>query len=133
MHIGGTEKAPDWDAAGLLRVMWECRNDVFGKTLGRAERSMVSELMEIRNKWVHQKPFSTDDAYRALDSMHRLLNAVGSGKEAEELESQKAELMRVKFDEQARHECRKTQATLGLEAGDGCRSQAMARSSNPSP
>ena len=73
--------------------------------------------MESRNKWAHQKPFSTDDAYRALDSMHRLLNAVGAGKEADELEAQKAELMRVKFDEQARHERRKTQATLGLEAG----------------
>ncbi|MEI8042005.1 MAG: Swt1 family HEPN domain-containing protein, partial [Verrucomicrobiota bacterium] len=117
IQIGGTEKAPDWDAAGLLRVMWECWNDIFGKTLGRAERSIVSELMEIRNKWAHQKPFSTDDAYRALDSMHRLLNATGSSKEAEELETQKAELMRVKFDEQARHERRKTQATLGLEAG----------------
>ena len=117
IQIGGTEKAPDWDAAGLLRVMWECWNDIFGKTLGRAERSIVSELMEIRNKWAHQKPFSTDDAYRALDSMHRLLNAVGASKEADELESQKAELMRVKFDEQARHERRKTQATLGLEAG----------------
>ena len=117
IQIGGTEISPDWDAAGLLRVMWECWNDVFGKTLGRAERSVVSELMESRNKWAHQKPFSTDDAYRALDSMHRLLNAVGAGKEADELEAQKAELMRVKFDEQARHERRKTQATLGLEAG----------------
>src|SRR5665213_3290728 len=117
IQIGGTEQSPDWDAAGLLRVMWECWNDVFGKTLGRAERSIVSELMEIRNKWAHQKPFSTDDAYRALDSMHRLLNAVGAGKEAEELEGQKSELMRVKFDEQARHERRKTQTTLGLEAG----------------
>jgi len=88
--------------------MWECWNDVFGKTLGRAERSVVSELMESRNKWAHQKPFSTDDAYRALDSMHRLLNSVGAGKEADEIETQKAELMRVKFDEQARHERRKT-------------------------
>src|SRR5207247_8673747 len=34
-----------------------------------------------------------------------------------ERETQKSELMRVKFDEQARHERRKTQATLGLEAG----------------
>ncbi|HOA62473.1 MAG TPA: hypothetical protein PLG26_14190, partial [Verrucomicrobiota bacterium] len=51
------------------------------------------------------------------DTMHRLLNAVGAGKEADELETQKSELMRVKFDEQARHERRKTQATLRFEAG----------------
>src|SRR2546427_6659320 len=72
IQVGGSEKAPDWDAAGLLRVLWESWNDVYAKTLGRAERSIVSELLEIRNKWAHQKPFSTDDAYRALDSMHRL-------------------------------------------------------------
>ncbi len=117
IQLGGTEQSPEWDAAGLLRVMWECWNDVFAKTLGRAERSIVSELMEIRNKWAHQKPFSTDDAYRALDSMHRLLNSVGAGKEADELETQKSELMRVKFDEQARNERRKTQGTLAVEAG----------------
>jgi len=116
-QIGGTEKAPEWDVAGLLQAMWECWNDVFAKTLGRAERSIVSELSEVRNKGAHQKPFSTDDAYRALDSMHRLLNAVGGCKEADELETHKAELMRVKFDEQARHERSKTQATLSLEAG----------------
>ena len=117
IQLAGTEQSPEWDAAGLLRVMWECWNDVFAKTLGRAERSIVSELMEIRNKWAHQKPFSTDDAYRALDSIHRLLNAVGAGKEAEDLDRQKSELMRVKFDEQARHERRKAQPTLGLESG----------------
>jgi hypothetical protein len=32
-----------WDAAGLLKLMWEVWNDVFGRTLGRAERSLVSE------------------------------------------------------------------------------------------
>ena len=56
IQLAGTEQSPDWDAAGLLRVMWECWNDVFAKTLGRAERSIVSELSEVRNKWAHQKP-----------------------------------------------------------------------------
>ena len=128
LHLGGTEQAPEWDTAALLKVLWECWNEVFAKTLGRAERSMVNELRDVRNKWAHQKPFSTDDAYRALDSMHRLLNAVGAGKEADELERQKAELMRVKFDEQARHERRKTQATLGLEAGTVAGTEAVAGS-----
>ena len=77
----------------------------------------MSELSEARNKWADQKPLSTEDAHRARNSVHRLLNAVGAGKEADELETQKAELIRVKFDEQARHERRKTQATLGIDAG----------------
>jgi hypothetical protein len=31
----------EWDAAGLLRLMWEMWNDIFGRILGRAERSLV--------------------------------------------------------------------------------------------
>jgi len=74
-QVGGTEAAPEWDAGSVLKVLWECWNDVFGKTLGRAERSLTSELIEVRNKWAHQKTFTTDDDYRALDSMQGLLNA----------------------------------------------------------
>lgn len=65
MQVGGTEPAPEWDAGSVLKVLWECWNDVFAKTLGRAERSLTSELIEVRNKWAHQKTFTTDAAYRA--------------------------------------------------------------------
>ena len=101
----------DLDASALLKTLWDCWNDVFAKTLGHAERTLVSELREIRNRWAHQKPFNTDDAYRALDSAQRLLTAVSAAKEAEELERNKAELLRLKFDEQVRHEKRKTAST----------------------
>ena len=40
----------DWDASGLLRLMWETWNDVFRHTLGFTERSLVSELRTWRNK-----------------------------------------------------------------------------------
>ena len=30
-----------WDVAALLKLLWEGWNDVFGRTLGRAERSLV--------------------------------------------------------------------------------------------
>lgn len=62
----GREPIADWDVAALLKLMGETWNDVFGKTLGRAERSMAQELCGWRNKWAHQEPFSSDDAYRAL-------------------------------------------------------------------
>ena len=39
------------------RLMWDAWNDVFRKTLGQAERSLVSELRDVRNKWAHQEPF----------------------------------------------------------------------------
>ncbi|MGE3541592.1 MAG: Swt1 family HEPN domain-containing protein, partial [Candidatus Tectimicrobiota bacterium] len=57
-----------WDAAVLLRLMWDAWHDVFRKTLGPAERSLVQELRDVRNRWAHQEPFSGDDADRALDS-----------------------------------------------------------------
>lgn len=101
---------PDMDVALLLRLMWEQWNEVFRNTLGFAERSLVSELREVRNKWAHQSTFSTDDAYRALDSASRLLAAV-SAPQSDEIEKVKLELLRLRFDEQVRSEKRKTTGT----------------------
>src|SRR5918992_738424 len=75
----------DWDAAGLLKLMWETWNEVFRKTLGFAERT--------------------------LDSMARLLTAI-SAPEAEELGKMKMELRRLVFDEQVRGEKRKAGGSL---------------------
>jgi predicted AAA+ superfamily ATPase len=88
-------------------VWW---NDVFRRTLGPAERSLVSELRDLRNKWAHQQTFSGDDAYRALDSAGRLLMAVSSP-QADEIEKMKMELLRLRFDEQVRTEKRKSAGT----------------------
>jgi predicted AAA+ superfamily ATPase len=101
---------PQWDAAALLKLMWEAWNDVFRRTLGPAERALVSELRDIRNKWAHQQSFSSDDAYRALDSVERLLTAV-SAPESQEAEKLKMELLRVRFDEQVRTEKRRSAGT----------------------
>lgn len=103
-------KVPNWDTQALLGVMWDEWNNVFKKTLGHAERSLVSELREIRNKWAHQESFTTDDAYRALDSIQRILTAV-SAEEAAEVERQKQEVLRIRFDEQARQEKKRASAS----------------------
>ena len=100
----------EWDVAGLLRLMWATWNDVFRTILGRADRSLVSELRDHRNRWAHQESFSSDDAYRALDSVGRLLTAV-SAPQSDELERLKMELLRVRFDEQARGERRRQAGT----------------------
>ena len=109
----GDKPATDWDVAALLKLIWETRNDVFRTVLGRAERNLVSELRDHRNNWAHQKPFSGDDAYRALDTTNRLLTAV-SAPQAADVEKLKMELLRVRYDEQARGERRK-QASLAIE------------------
>ncbi|MEY4762694.1 MAG: hypothetical protein RLZZ200_2550 [Pseudomonadota bacterium] len=112
--ILGKKPIEEWDAAGLLKLMWETWNEVFRKMLGFSERSLVSEVRDWRNKWAHQAPFSGDDAYRVLDSVSRLLSAV-SAPEADEVDKAKQELLRVRFDEQARSEKRKS-ATGAIES-----------------
>ena len=97
----------NWDTQALLSVMWNQWNMVFSKTLGRTERSIVSELRDVRNKWAHQEAFTTDDAYRALDSMTRLLSAV-SAPESEIIEKQKQEILRLRFEDQTKKETRRT-------------------------
>ncbi|MBF0108101.1 MAG: DUF499 domain-containing protein [Magnetococcales bacterium] len=102
----GTVSEVNWDTQNLLTVMWDQWNAVFRNTLGYTGRSLVSELREIHNRWAHQASFSSDDVYRALDSIGRLLTAI-SAPETKELEDQKMALLRVRFDEQCRGEMRK--------------------------
>jgi predicted AAA+ superfamily ATPase len=109
----------EWDVAALLKLMWETWNEVFKKTLGHAERSLVSELREVRNRWAHQGTFTADDAYRALDSVQRLLSAV-SAPQVGDVEKMKMDLLRARFDEQTRGGKRRSAGTLvGSEAAGG--------------
>ncbi|WP_437227032.1 Swt1 family HEPN domain-containing protein [Planctomicrobium sp. SH661] len=71
-----TPESVDWDAQALLTVMWDQWNQIFRNELGHFERSLVSELREVRNRWAHQQNFEFDDAFRVLDSVDRLLTAV---------------------------------------------------------
>src|SRR5262245_36436580 len=76
-RLGGKDKIPK-DVLVQLVVMDRTWSDVFRKILGKAERSLVNELIDVRNRWAHQEAFSSDDADRALDSMARLLAAVSA-------------------------------------------------------
>ena len=98
------------DTAALLKVMLKSWNEVYRDTLGHSGRNLVSELLEVRNDWAHQGSFSSDDTYRALDSTERLLTAV-SAPQADEIGKLKQELLRVRFDEQARSQRRRSADT----------------------
>jgi hypothetical protein len=82
----------DWDAHALLTVMWDQWNAVFRNELGHFERSLVSELREVRNRWAHQQEFDFDDAFRVLDSVDRLLTAVRAVNVAE-VKHEKSDLL----------------------------------------
>lgn len=108
-RYGERANQPNWDTSAMLSAMaippvW---NDVFGRTLSRSDRNLVHELRDVRNSWAHQKSFNLEDTYRALDSVQRLLTAVSAAKEAAEIERQKQDVLRLRFDEQARRETRK--------------------------
>jgi len=116
--LRGNKPIVEWDAAALLRLMWESWNDVFGQTLGHAERSLVSELRTIRDRWALQENFSSDDADRALDSVERLLAAVAAP-QSDSVRTTKVELRRLVYEEQARGEKRKAGGSLIEAAASG--------------
>ena len=111
LQARAADGSPQLDAAALLVIVDREWKMIFGQTLGKAERSMVNEVLEVRNQWAHQRPFSTDDAYRALDSISRLLNSISAAAEADDVEKVKQELLRLKFDEQVRSEKRRSAST----------------------
>lgn len=88
----------DWDAHALLTIMWDQWNTAFRRKLGLFERSLVAELRAFRNRWAHQKGFNFDDTYRFLDSVNRLLAAIGTTNSAD-LSELKFELLKSEFAE----------------------------------
>ncbi|MBI2357704.1 MAG: ATP-binding protein, partial [Deltaproteobacteria bacterium] len=110
LSFTGTASDPKWDIATILAIINNRWNEVFRKILGQAEKSLVTELRDIRNRWAHQQPFSSDDVDRALDSAERLLTAV-SAPQADEVRKAKMELRRTVFDEQMRAEKRRSAGT----------------------
>lgn len=98
---GRTDWAPSQDPALLLRAMVDSWDRAFAPELGKSERNVVFELRDWRNRWAHNDAFTVDDAYRALDSIERLLVAADAS-EAAEVGAAKSELIRLKFEAQAR-------------------------------
>lgn len=99
-----------WDQAGLLKTMAVFWRDAFANVLGPAERSLVGELGDVRNKLSHNESFTYDDAERALDSMRRLMTSISAGETAEKIGNMRDTILRIKFTElQRNEERRKTQ------------------------
>lgn len=76
---------------GALKPGWY----PFNARLSRVQESYASELRDVRDAWAHHKPFSDDDAYRALDTAERLLLAVHAAPAADEVAKVRLNLRRV--------------------------------------
>ena len=84
-----------------LRVLTEDWR-VFKDKLSRTDQAFASELRDVRNTWAHGEPFSADDTYRALDSMERLLLAVGAGEPADEIRRLRVDHQRAQYETETR-------------------------------
>lgn len=107
----------EWDLPGLLKAMMSYWGDAFKAVLGPTERAYVSEILEIRNRFAHDNPFSYDDTERALDTVKRLLEAIFAGEAAEKVGGMRTAVLRRRIDEQRRNEERKTAPSAGIRTG----------------
>ncbi|HMR67206.1 MAG TPA: Swt1 family HEPN domain-containing protein, partial [Anaerolineae bacterium] len=90
------------DTQACLNLLWRRWNEVFHDKLGHVARSHVSELIDARNGWAHQGAFNNDEAYRIADTAARLLKMVSAGPEAAQIEEMGRELLRLRFEAEAK-------------------------------
>ncbi len=109
------------DTQKLLKIMERLWNEAFRDVLDRTHRSIVNELIDVRNKLAHDGKFSYDDTERALDSMRRILDAVSAGDSADEIGKMRESILRTKFTELARSEERRksSSTTISTETVSG--------------
>lgn len=99
------------DLYALLTVMLKEWEKVFKDNLGSSERRLVNEVKEARNDWAHKSTFSSDDTYRILDSIERLLKAVSASEvPIKEVENHKRKILQLVSKEQERKENRRVRA-----------------------
>lgn len=90
------------DVSVLLKLITRQWDPVFRRKLSNTERALISELIEVRNKWAHQSSFSTDDTYRALDSIIRMMKVISaSDSDIDIIEKQKQQVLKMLSPEKA--------------------------------
>jgi predicted AAA+ superfamily ATPase len=89
------------DTQACFTLMWRQWKDIFQDKLGHTSRSYVSILIDARNKWAHQEPFTNEEAYRAADTAGELLKAVNAGEQTQRVKKIASELLRLRYEQEA--------------------------------
>lgn len=89
------------DVQVQLRAITEFGRE-FNDILSRSQQAYASELRETRNQWAHMKPFSSDDAIRALSTIEYLLNAVSAPDSAADVRKLRDDLQRTVYEDHTR-------------------------------
>ncbi|WPR64381.1 Swt1 family HEPN domain-containing protein [Glutamicibacter protophormiae] len=106
--IEGKQYSPQ-DPQAQLRVLTEPLGSLgyaFNRVLSRGEQNLASELRGVRDSWAHRKLFSADDTYRALDTIERLLRAVGAASESDSIRKSRLDVQRATYAEETRRDTR---------------------------
>jgi superfamily II DNA or RNA helicase len=85
------------DLAALLRVLDQNWYELTQRvSLPREARSWVKELQTVRNKWAHAscRPVPASETYRDVDTIGRLLGALGASNGLEAIEERRAATLR---------------------------------------
>lgn len=86
---------------------------IFNDHLSRGEQGFVGELRNVRNNVAHFKPFSPDDAVRALDTIERVMRAIGAVREADAVRTSRLDILRGSFEQQTRKAVREAVSLPG--------------------
>lgn len=91
----------------------------FKEVLSRAQQGFGSELRETRNEVMHGQAgkISSDDTARALDTMERLLVAVGAVDSAKDIRGLRLDLQRTVFEDQTRKQVKRSVVADTPDAG----------------
>ena len=109
--LGPGRKVSLTDPQFQLKVLWDFWNPVFAKVLQRSDRNLVSILRDSRDRWAHNEAFNSDETYRTLDAIQALLSAVSAEKQAQVVKRSRDEVLRQRFDEEARKAVKPATAT----------------------
>lgn len=109
--IGPGRKASLTDPQFQMKVLWDFWNPVFAKVLQRSDRNLVSIVRDARDRWAHNEAFNSDETYRTLDAIQALLAAVSAEKQAQVVKRYREEVLRQRFEEEARKAVKPAPAT----------------------
>lgn len=114
---GGSRTYSRHDPHAQLKLMTEEWRP-FRDYLSRTEQNMIGELREIRNKWAHNERFTSEQTYRALDTMVFVLVAVGAMEQADEVRQIRDDHQRAVYEAELRKAAKAAAATPMIE-GNG--------------
>jgi predicted AAA+ superfamily ATPase len=84
----------------------------FKDDLTRSHQNLAGLLKDVRNQLAHNRAFTADETYRALDTIELLLQAVGAVDQAEVVRRSKVEHQRAVYAEETRKDVKTSTARL---------------------